>query len=134
MQGVAIADRIRTMRDSAVGPSVATAVMAKSLSSDADATGHLLRREWWPIGWLALASSPRSRVARAAAWAMLLPLAHEWLTERPGVDLPRYLMLRLADDAAYGSGVIVGALRSRVPRVLLPHIRLPRSQRDQKKP
>jgi len=103
--------------------------VGKGLLADATATGHLLRREWWPVGWLALAASRRSRRARAAAAAMLLPPLGEWLTRRPGVDLPRYLVLRLVEDAAYGSGVIVSAIRSRRPGVLLPRVRPPRLRR-----
>jgi hypothetical protein len=57
---------------------------------------------------------------------MLAPLFRDWWTHRPGVSLPLYLPLRLADDAAYGSGVIAGAIRSRRPGVLLPMVRFPR--------
>jgi hypothetical protein len=57
---------------------------------------------------------------------MLAPPVRDWLTARPRVDLPRYLALRLVEDAAYGSGVIVSAARSRRPGVLLPLVRLPR--------
>ncbi|MGV1088958.1 MAG: mycofactocin biosynthesis glycosyltransferase MftF [Mycobacterium sp.] len=128
----------RTLRTSSVDPRVAPVVAGKRLAADAAATGHLLRREWWPIGWLALVSVRRSRVARAAATVMLLAPVREWLTRRPQVDLPRYLLLRLTEDAAYGSGVIVSAVRSRrpgvlVPRIKLPRVRLPRLP-DQKNP
>lgn len=115
----------RTLRGSSVDPRVAVAITGKRLVSDAQATGHLLRREWWPIGWLALVSAPRSRVARTAAAAMLVPAVHDWLTEPPDVDLPRYLALRLAEDAAYGTGVITGAVRSRRLDVLLPRLQRP---------
>ncbi|MBU3706960.1 MAG: mycofactocin system glycosyltransferase [Mycobacterium sp.] len=116
-----------TLRASSVDLSAVPTVLGKTLASDADSAGHLLRREWWPIGWLALAGMRRWRVARAAAAVMLLARVREWLTRRPDVDLPRYLALRLAEDAAYGSGVIVGAVRARRPQVLLPHLRLPRA-------
>lgn len=123
----------RTLRASSVDPRVARIVAGKRLAADAAAAGHLLRREWWPIGWLALASTRRSRVARAAAATMLLPPVREWLNRRPEVDLPRYLLLRLTEDAAYGSGVILSAVRSRRPRVVLPQVKLPRLP-AQKKP
>ena len=116
----------RTLRSRSVDPRVAVVITGKRLASDAEATGHLLRREWWPIGWLALASVRRSRVARAAAAAMLIPAVQDWRTEQPDVDLPRYLALRLAEDAAYGAGVIAGAVRSRRPDVLLPRLQRPR--------
>ena len=116
----------RTLKRAAVDPRTAVIITGKRLASDAGATGHLLRREWWPAGWLALACVRRSRLARAAAALMLITPLHEWVTERPEVDPPRYLALRLAEDAAYGTGVIAGAVRSRRPGVLLPRLQRPR--------
>lgn len=120
----------RTLQDSSVDPRVAPTIVGKGLAADGAAVGHLLRREWWPLGWLALAASPRSRVARAAAAAMVVPVLGEWLSRRPELDLPRYLLLRIAEDAAYGSGVIASAVRSRRPGVLVPRIRPPRWRRN----
>ncbi len=124
--GISVALRVRSLRTASVDPRVAPLIIGTELVSNASSAGHLLRREWWPIGWLALATGRHARMARAAAVAMLVPLAREWLTERPRLDLPRYLALRLVDDAAYGSGVIVSAIRSRRPGILLPQVRLPR--------
>ena len=59
---------------------------------------------------------------------MLVPPVCDWLTRRPALDLPRYLLLRLAEDAAYGSGVITSAIRSRRPGVLVPYVRPPQSR------
>ena len=120
----------RTTKATSAEWAVVPAVMATTARVDAAAAGHLLRREWWPLGWMALLLTPRSRVARAAAGAMLTPLALEWLRRRPDVDPVRYVSLRLADDAAYGSGVITGAVHSRCFGVLLPRLR----RKDQKKP
>ena len=116
----------RTLRSASIDPRTAAVITAKRLASDASATGHLLRREWWPVGWLTLALARWSPVARAAAAVMLVPPVRDWLAERPDIDLPRYLALRLAEDAAYGSGVIAGAIRSRRPGVLLPRLQRPR--------
>lgn len=116
----------RTLRGSSIDPKVAVVITGKRLASDAAATGHLLRREWWPVGWLAIACARRSRTARAATAVMLAPPVWEWLTGRPPLDLPRYLALRLVEDAAYGSGVIAGAARRRRPGVLLPRLQRPR--------
>lgn len=120
----------RTLQDSSVDPRVAPVIVGKGLAADAAAVGHLLRREWWPLGWLALVASPRSRVARAAGAVMVLPVLGEWLTRLPELDLPRYALLRIVEDAAYGSGVIVSAARSRRPGVLAPRIRPPRWRRN----
>jgi mycofactocin system glycosyltransferase len=141
--GLAAAVRAHALRASSVDPRVAPVIVGKGLLADAGACGHLLRREWWPVGWLALAASARSAPARAAAAAMVAPPVWEWLTRRPSLDLVRYLVLRLIEDAAYGSGVITSAVRSRRPGVLVPQVRTPRLRRraghddaspDQKKP
>lgn len=126
---VATALLARSLRTASVDPRMAPFIAGRGLLAEADSVGHLLRREWWPAGWLALAAAPRSRVARAATAAMLLPPIREWVTLRPALDLPRYLLLRLIEDASYGSGVIAGAVRSRRPGVLVPRVRPPRRAR-----
>ena len=110
-------------------PMVAPVVVGKSLAAEMAAVGHLLRREWWPLGWLALAAAPRSRIGRFAGAAMLIPIAREWFDRRPAVDPMRYLALRLTEDAAYGSGVIACAIRRMRPGVLVPMVRLPGRKR-----
>lgn len=127
--GVAAALLARTLRAASVDVRVAPLIVGKGLVSDGEATGHLLRREWWPIGWLALAAAPRCRVTRAAAALMLAAPIRDWLSERPRLNPVGYLALRLIDDAAYGSGVIVSAVRARRAAVLVPVVRLPRTGR-----
>ncbi|MGH8868216.1 MAG: mycofactocin biosynthesis glycosyltransferase MftF [Actinomycetes bacterium] len=106
-------------------PWLAGVVVGQGLVADAAAVGHGLRRVWWPVGWVALAAAGRSRVAAAAAVSMLAPVALEYVRHRPDVDPVRYAALRLAEDAVYGTGVIVSAVRARRPRALLPTVRLP---------
>ncbi len=108
---------------------LAGVVVGKGLVADAVAAGHALRREWWPVGWLALLGARRSQVARAAAAAMLAPIALEQLRNRPDVDPVRYTLLRLVEDAVYGSGVVVSAIRGRRPGALLPQVRWPAVRR-----
>ena len=120
----------RTVKATSSEWAVVPAVVATAARADAGAAGRLLRREWWPLGWSALLLTPRSRIARAAAAAMLASLAREWIRCRPDIDPVRYVALRLADDAAYGSGVIRGGVRARRLSVVLPTLR----QRTQKKP
>lgn len=100
-------------------------VVGQGLVADAAAVGHALRREWWPLGWAALAVAARSRVAAAAALCMLAPVALDYVRRRPDVDPLRYAALRLVDDAAYGTGVLTGAVRTRRLGVLLPEVRWP---------
>jgi mycofactocin system glycosyltransferase len=106
-------------------PRLVASVVGMGVLADAVAVGHALRREWWPLGAAALAAAPRDRTARAAAAAMLGPIALEWVRHRPAVDPIRYAALRLVEDAAYGSGVLAGAWRARSLAPLTPEIRLP---------
>jgi mycofactocin system glycosyltransferase len=100
-------------------------IVGKGVIADAAAIGHALRREWWPLGLICLATSRRSRITRAAAAAMLIPIALEWITTRPAVGPFRYTTLRLLDDVAYGSGVTSSAYKDCSPAPLLPHVHLP---------
>jgi mycofactocin glycosyltransferase len=111
------------------GGELATRVAAKGLLADTTGVGHALRREWWPIGWLGLSRVGRSRWGTLVALAMLVPLAVEYRRHRPDLDPVRYLGLRLAEDAAYGSGVLVGAVRQRCPGVIVARLRPPASAR-----
>jgi mycofactocin system glycosyltransferase len=116
----------REVRNLPSAPLLAARTVGQGLLADGSAIGHLLRREWWPIGAVALALSPRSRTARIAVGCMLAPIAYEWATQRPLLDPIRYTALRLIDDAAYGTGVLAASGRQRGGRTLLPEIRWPR--------
>ena len=104
---------------------LAPVTVASGVVADAAAAGHALRREWWPIGALCLLLAGRSRAARAGAVAMVAPIAWEYASHRPRVDPARYAVLRLVEDAAYGSGVIASAIWRRTPAPLTPEVRLP---------
>lgn len=118
--------RIRTLPQA---PALAARTVTQGVVADGAALGHMLRREWWPVGLAALIASPRSPAARLAATMMIAPIAWEWATQRPPLDPLRYTALRLVDDAAYGTGVIAASARRRTIRPLLPHLRLPNGMR-----
>ena len=69
-----------------------------------------LTRAWSPALVLALCWR---RTRHAGALALLAPAAGDWLTARRALDPVRYAALHVADDVAYGAGVISGAVRSR---------------------
>lgn len=115
----------RRLRQLGAPPSLAVVVVGQGFVADAIAVGHALRREWWPLGWLALLAARRSRIGAAAALSMLAPIGLEYARLRPRRSLPGYGVLRLVEDAAYGSGVISSAARARRPHVLWPAIRWP---------
>ena len=80
-------------------------------------------RIWWPVALPAALGVRRLR--RPLLAAALLPVVIDWsrtvgAAPVARLDPVRYLGLRLLDDAAYGAGVWVGAVRARTPRVLLP--------------
>jgi len=115
------------------GGSLAARVAVQGMVGDAVGIGQALRREWWPIGAVFLVASPRSRVARVGALLMLAPLAMEWAQRRPLVDPISYAALRLLDDAAYGTGVLMSSRRARTWATILPRIagpQLPRRPRS----
>lgn len=61
------------------------------------------------------------RRTRFAAAAMLAAgPAHAWWTVRPPNDRIRFVVGHLAEDAAYGAGVLAGSARERTLRPLLP--------------
>jgi mycofactocin system glycosyltransferase len=104
---------------------VAAEMAGRTIWSDVFWLGHLLRRDWWPVGLLVLLLTPKSRLARAAAVAMSIEPVRDHLLSPTRLDPARSLALRALDDASYGTGVIGGALRWRVLNVVAPRIRVP---------
>lgn len=104
---------------------VAAEMTGRSLWSDAFWLGHLLRRDWWPVGLLVLLATPRSRLARGAAAAMLWEPVRDHLIRPTRLGPVQSLALRAVDDASYGTGVIRNAIRGRVLNVVMPRVRIP---------
>lgn len=77
-------------------------------------------RVWSPALLPACLVSRRVRTLLGLATALRLARAHR--RERPTLGLVPWAALRLADDAAYATGVWVGAVGGRRPQVLLPRL------------
>jgi hypothetical protein len=77
-------------------------------------------RAYPPLLLVAILGSRRGR--RAAAAALAITVAAEWLERRPRLDPLRFAALRLADDLAYAAGVWLGCIRAREAGPLLPRI------------
>ena len=80
-----------------------------------------LTREWWPLTAAAAMVSKRGR--RAALLAVVVPALLDWRADRPNLDPVTYTVLRLLDDVAYGTGVIMGSARARSVAALRPDFR-----------
>jgi len=83
-------------------------------------------RVWWPIAVVLALFSRRARVALCAA--ALVPALAEWWERRPRLDPVRFTLLRVVDDAAYGTGVWKAAWRARDAGAILPSITAPETQ------
>jgi mycofactocin system glycosyltransferase len=84
------------------------------------AIADALVRAWWPLTALAACTSRRARPAAIAA--ATLPAVASWLRLRPDVDPARWLVLSLADDVAYATGVWDGCVRRRTVGPLSPEL------------
>ncbi len=80
-------------------------------------------RVWWPVAIVASVFSRRARVALCTA--AVVPALAEWWGKRPRLDPVRFTILRIIDDAAYGTGVWKTAVRERNAGALLPAIARP---------
>lgn len=117
--------RQRRILGSEVPLSVSAEMTARSMWSDAFWLGHLLRRDWWPVGLFVLLATPKSRLARGVAAAMLWEPVRDHVIRPTRLDPARSLALRAIDDASYGTGVIRNAIRKRVLNVVMPRVRIP---------
>jgi len=77
-----------------------------------------MNRHWWPLTLAAAVVSRRAR--RAAVAAAVVEGLADWRRTRPALDPVRYVVLRRADDLAYGAGLWWGALRHGTTRPLRP--------------
>ncbi len=118
-----------------LGPSTAIGIAGRGLVLDAVALGHIFRREWWPLGAMAVALGVSGRPptrARLVPLLMTAPIAVEWVRTRPEMNPLAYAALRLLDDAAYGTGVAVGSVQARTFMAFLPEVRLQLGRRPHK--
>jgi mycofactocin system glycosyltransferase len=100
----------------------------------APATFAATRQTWLSVGryatqfaapvLAALAIAPSRRPGRRLASLSLLlapPLA-KWVTLRPRLDPARFVLARVADDIAYGTGVWRGSLKARTITAIRPKV------------
>jgi hypothetical protein len=81
---------------------------------------NAVTRVWWPLAVLAALIVPRARLPLLAA--ATVPAALDWYGDRGPGTLPGYIALRLLDDAAYGTGVWLGAIEQRSFGAMAPKL------------
>jgi hypothetical protein len=75
------------------------------------------------LGPLVAAALIRRRGAALAALLLAEPVADWWSHRRTATDPVTHVLGHLAEDVAYGSGVVAGCLRARTAVPLLPRLR-----------
>ncbi|PHX71893.1 MAG: mycofactocin system glycosyltransferase [Acidimicrobium sp.] len=107
--------RFPQLRDESIRISLhATAKSAQSAAS-------LISRVWWPIAFIFAIFSQRLRILFIAA--ALAPAVYEWWIKRPHLDVVRFALLKMLDNAAYGAGVWKGAIATRNAAPLIPTVK-----------
>lgn len=115
--GGAAALLARKLHRTGVTPAESLRLVAHGTLGTGRALADAIGRPWAPVAVPLLAASRRGRrVLAAVALRHLL----DWSRERPPLDPVSWTLARLADDAAYGCGVLRGALGDRTAAPLLP--------------
>jgi mycofactocin system glycosyltransferase len=82
---------------------------------------HAISRVWWPIALVLAIFSQRLRLIFIAA--ALAPAVYEWWTKRPHLDVVRFALIKMLDNAAYGAGVWKGVVATRNAAPLIPTVK-----------
>lgn len=98
----------------------ATELTALGISANLSQLMHLLLRHWWPAA--AMGAVLSRRVRRALVIAAAADTMIEWRRLAPDLGAFRFAIALRLDDAAYGAGLLTGAVRGRSLSALLPHI------------
>jgi hypothetical protein len=83
---------------------------------------HAIGRVWWPIALVLAIFSQRLRLIFIAA--ALAPAVYEWWTKRPHLDVVRFALMKMLDNASYGAGVWKGVVVTRNAAPLIPTVKL----------
>ena len=115
----------RTLIGVGVPPPDATRLSVRMLEHTGVAAGRYLTQLGWPLALMRVVSGGH-RTRWMALATVLAPPAREWLRRRPAIDPARSILASMADDMAYETGVLAGALACGSPAAVRP--RLVRSQ------
>ena len=87
----------------------------------AQSAASAINRVWWPIAFVLALFSQRLRVLFIVA--ALGPAVYEWWTKRPHLDVVRFALIKMLDNAAYGAGVWKGVIATRTTAPLIPTVK-----------
>ena len=87
----------------------------------AQSAASAINRVWWPIAFVLALFSQRLRVLFIVA--ALGPAVYEWWTKRPHLDVVRFALIKILDNAAYGAGVWKGVIATRTIAPLIPTVK-----------
>ena len=87
----------------------------------AQSAASAINRVWWPIAFVLALFSQRLRVLFIVA--ALGPAVYEWWTKRPHLDVVRFALIKMLDNAAYGAGVWKGVIATRTIAPLIPTVK-----------
>lgn len=82
---------------------------------------HAISRVWWPFALVLAIFSQRLRLIFIAA--ALAPAVYEWWTKRPHLDVVRFALIKMLDNASYGAGVWKSVIATRSAAPLIPTVK-----------
>ena len=113
-----------SLRSTSIPVRTRTQLAWKALTSTTRLLARAIMRAWWPLFFLA--SFVSLRLGAMFTFSAFVPPIVGLMRHKPGHPV-RYLVMRILEGIAYGTGVWVGALRARSLRCLLPVITVRRS-------
>ena len=113
-----------SLRSTSIPVRTRTQLAWKALTSTTRLLARAIMRAWWPLFFLA--SFVSLRLGAMFTFSAFVPPIVGLMRHKPGHPI-RYLVMRILEGMAYGTGVWVGAIRARSLRCLLPVITVRRS-------
>jgi len=96
-------------------------ISLRGTAQSAQTAASALNRVWWPLAFITAIFSQRLRVLFIAA--ALAPAVYEWWIQRPHLDVVRFTLMKMLDNAAYGAGVWKGVVAQRNAAPLIPIVK-----------
>ncbi len=115
---------VASLRTTTIPMRTSIQLALKAIFSTTRLLARAIMRAWWPLVFLA--SFVSLRLGAMFTFSAFVPPFLGLIRNKPNHPI-RYLVMRILEDVAYGTGVWVGAVRARSLRCLLPVITVRRS-------